>query len=313
MVPINPAGNSEASTLSCERNRPDRRSACERYGKKVSVIVPAYNCENTLGALLDSLFDQTLSRGEYEVIVVDNGSSDRTPDVAKRYPVFLVHEIDIRGSYAARNKGISTSSGGIIAFTDGDCIADQRWLEMGLCSLEDSRASILAGRIQFTTGQHPSLYELYDTIFSLDQEFYAKMGLGATANLFVGRQVFNKVGLFNPCLISSGDFEWCRRASTQFSISYGDKAVVYHPARRTFRVLVAKQARVGFGKNQLMRMTHDISNWLPSGKLGRSYGRLFDSDLSRGRKIQLVLLDLILKAIQLRGRLGLYSQSSAPR
>jgi glycosyltransferase involved in cell wall biosynthesis len=94
----------------------------------VSVVIPVYNGQRTIGRLLISLLDLDYPANRYEIIVVDNRSTDHTCQIVEKYPVTLLHEEEFQSSYAARNRGISHARGEIIAFTDADCIADERWL-----------------------------------------------------------------------------------------------------------------------------------------------------------------------------------------
>ena len=94
---------------------------------KVSVVVASYNGERTLKACLDSL--QRLNYPDYEVILVDDGSTDATPQIALAHPGvrYFRHEKNL-GLSVARNTGIAAATGEIIAFTDSDCRADEDWL-----------------------------------------------------------------------------------------------------------------------------------------------------------------------------------------
>ncbi|MFM8357480.1 MAG: glycosyltransferase, partial [Verrucomicrobiota bacterium] len=94
---------------------------------RVTVVVASYNGAATLNACLESL--ERLQYPDYEVLLVDDGSTDITPQIAARFPRVktLRHESN-RGLGAARNTGIYSATGEIIAFTDADCRADEDWL-----------------------------------------------------------------------------------------------------------------------------------------------------------------------------------------
>lgn len=94
---------------------------------RVSVVVASYNGERTLRACLDSL--GRLNYPDYEVLLVDDGSTDGTAELVAKYPAVrsLRHERN-RGLSEARNTGIHAATGEIIAFTDADCRADEDWL-----------------------------------------------------------------------------------------------------------------------------------------------------------------------------------------
>ncbi|MEM2616557.1 MAG: glycosyltransferase [Thermofilaceae archaeon] len=96
------------------------------YSGVISVVVPTRNNEGTIVELLESLARQTL--GDFEVIVADS-SSDRTPEIASRYPFVRVVRVPPAGINVARNAGLRAARGEIVAFTDGDCRAPPDWLE----------------------------------------------------------------------------------------------------------------------------------------------------------------------------------------
>lgn len=95
----------------------------------ISVVVPSYNEEQNIRACLESLEDQTLPRDQYEIIVVDGGSKDRTREIAAEYAdlVFIQTAKKVGG---ARNDGALKATGEILATTDADCIIPTEWLEV---------------------------------------------------------------------------------------------------------------------------------------------------------------------------------------
>ena len=114
----------------------------------VSVIVPVYNGQRTIERLLVSLLNLDYPTNEYEVIVVDNKSTDYTCEIVEKYPVTLLHEEEVQSSYAARNRGISHARGEIIAFTDADCVADAHWLKRLVADWDDLTIGGFVGNIK---------------------------------------------------------------------------------------------------------------------------------------------------------------------
>ena len=111
---------------------------------KVSVVVASYNGERTLKACLDSL--ERLNYPDYEVILVDDGSTDTTRQIAFAHPNvrYFRHEKNL-GLSVARNTGIAAATGEIIAFTDSDCRADEDWLYYLVGSLVESDFAGMGG------------------------------------------------------------------------------------------------------------------------------------------------------------------------
>ena len=93
----------------------------------MSVVVGVYNGAETIAACLESLLSQNYPRRAYDIIVVENGSTDGTGEVVRRFPVRLYHRQET-GTTGARNLGIAESQADIIATTDCDCVAHPDWL-----------------------------------------------------------------------------------------------------------------------------------------------------------------------------------------
>lgn len=93
----------------------------------ISVIIPTYNSEKTIEACLKSLLKQFFPRKQYEIIVVDDGSTDRTVELVSKYPVKLFKQLH-KGPAAARNFGAKRAKGKILLFTDADCVPDKNWV-----------------------------------------------------------------------------------------------------------------------------------------------------------------------------------------
>jgi len=97
----------------------------------ISVIVPAYNAVDTIGDCLEALLNQTVPRSDYEIIVVDDGSSDNTRNIIDRYNVQVLSQPN-GGPGSARNLGVQHARGELVLFTDADCAPTPAWItEMG--------------------------------------------------------------------------------------------------------------------------------------------------------------------------------------
>ncbi len=103
----------------------------------ISIIVPALNEAEWIEGCMRSLQNQNYS-GEYEIILLDNGSEDGTKEIAKKYCDKLIRVPDLEFLYQIRNKGIQEADGEIIAQIDADCLAPPNWLNEAKESLEDN-------------------------------------------------------------------------------------------------------------------------------------------------------------------------------
>ena len=106
---------------------------------RVSAIIPAYNASKTIDLCLNSILKQDFP--DYEVIVVDDGSSDNTREKVKKYTVQLVSNAH-GGASAARNAGFKASKGDILVFVDSDCVAKKDLIAKLIEPLEDPKIGI---------------------------------------------------------------------------------------------------------------------------------------------------------------------------
>ncbi len=216
---------------------------------RVSVIIPVWNGGDRLRSCLAALSTQSLARDRFEIIVVDNGSTDGSATVATDAGAIVVREATV-GSYAARNAGIAVARGEWLAFTDADCVPDRYWLEAALNAVMTSpRAGIVAGRIVIAPGpDKPGAAETLDRIFSFQQERNVGNGVAITANWISPAALIRDLGGFRSDLRSAGDFWMARRiGATGAAIIYAPDAIVTHPPRTRFEEHVSKMRRVTGG------------------------------------------------------------------
>lgn len=220
----------------------------------VSVIIPVHNDPGGVEANLFALQKQTYPGDQFEVIVVDNDSSDHTPEVVRQFDARLCFETEHQSSYAARNAGIQVANGEFLAFTDADCVPAPDWLENSVATLVKTEADILAGRVEFQFTSSPTASERYDALVNMRNDRSVKDGIGKTANLVVRKSVLDSIGPFPEQLRSGGDVHWTSNATQSgFELVYESRAVVLHPSRQ-LTSLLRKQYRVGRGQIQMWRL-----------------------------------------------------------
>jgi len=228
----------------------------------VSIIIPVYNDENGIQDTLLSLFNQNYPEDKFEIIVVDNNSTDNTHKIILKTVLGFDGNIVIKnekktGSYAARNKGLRISKGEIIAFIDSDMTVKPDWLQKGVDRMLMEKADYLGCRIQIRPSRmKPSLCERYNIALGFPVKDYIKIdGYAPTAGLFVRRTVIDTVGKFEDRLLSGGDVEFGNRVRNHnFKIFYDPDNIMYHPARSSFTSLLNKQKRVTLGQIELRRL-----------------------------------------------------------
>lgn len=274
----------------------------------VSIIIPVFNDTNRLKFCLEALSKQTYPKTRYEIIVIDNGSMANPKDVVDRFDCTRLDYENRRGSYAARNKGVSLTKGEVIAFTDSDCIPQLDWIEKGVIRLQSSPGiGIVGGNVvfKFKNKKNPNSFELYDRISYFQQRSNIELHhFSITANLFTLREVFYNVGLFNDKLKSGGDIEWGKRVQNYgYSSIYAHDTIVFHPARNSLFQLTRKTMRVTEGLQELKKINNEvylrdtIYDFLPPIQ---RVSRILSDKRVKGfrKKIEVIIIILILKYVK---------------
>lgn len=115
---------------------------------EVSLYIPCYNAEKYIARTIEGALRQTYPLDE--ILIVDDGSKDRTREIASSFPVRILSHDRNRGLAAARNTGFRSARNELVASLDADCVADPDWLEKLLPRLEDPRVAGAGGRLEET-------------------------------------------------------------------------------------------------------------------------------------------------------------------
>ncbi len=231
----------------------------------VSVIVPVYNDPTGLSETLRVLAKQDYPAGRWEVIVVDNNSTDNTLQVASSFRG-AISKLEIlterrQSSYAARNRGIQEAGGQILAFIDADMTVGRDWISRGVRDIESGRGDYVGCRVEvYTSESLPTIWAIHDQLTDFPIRHYMQEEHGYTigGSLFVRRRVFETVGMFDGRLVSGGDREFGNRVQASgFNLFYDHDNVMRHPARSTFRSVWSKYLRIGKGTVDLRRYYPD--------------------------------------------------------
>jgi GT2 family glycosyltransferase len=216
---------------------------------EISVVVPVRDGAGALPALLASLDAQTLDRGRFEVIIVDNGSRDDTAGIAREAGAVVVEE-PVPNRAGARNRGTAAASTGLIAFTDADCVASPGWLEALIACR--GQAPLIAGPVEVTTSERPNLVERFELLSRFGQEHWVKQGWAATANLCVERPALEAIGGFDSNWRHVGeDVDLCIRAGRAgFALGWCPDAAVSHYAEDEAWPTIRRAFFYGYSVNQ---------------------------------------------------------------
>jgi len=191
---------------------------------KVSVIIPAYNAAKTIDLCLGSILKQNFSG--YEVIVVDDGSTDDTREKVKKYPVRLVSKPH-GGTPAARNAGFKVSKGDILVFVDSDCVAKKDLIAKLIEPLKDPKIGVTQAWWEVANKGKliPALvFKTYE-YFTRNLEYPDFLWFYCFA---IRRELLQKLGMF--------DVAWIR---------IEDVAFAYKVIKEGYKIYLMKEVRIG--------------------------------------------------------------------
>jgi len=195
----------------------------------VSVVVPTYNRKEMLRECLESLFIQNYPKNKYEIIVVNDGSTDGTEEILKEYErkapcKFKWFTQKNKGPASGRNLGIKNATGEIVCFVDDDCIADKNWIKNLIMEFVDERVGGVGGEI--VAYKPRNIVEKYYTGF--DQKARAKEYL-LTGNAAYRKDILKLVGGFDENLRGLEDVDLGIRIRAKgYLLKYAPNAIVYH-------------------------------------------------------------------------------------
>lgn len=225
----------------------------------VSVVIPVFNDPEGIITTLQSVTTQTYPRDRYEVLVVDNGSSDETLAVTEEFAqqseglVQVLQENTIQSSYAARNRGIEQSTGEVIAFIDANMSVNEGWLDSVVEEMASRDLTIVGCDVEvYIPKGEKTTFATYNQLFDLPvEDLIAQHSVIPTCCLTVRRWIFDEFGMFDPYLISGGDGEFSNRLSEAgIDPHYLSSVSMYHPARTSCSETLHKQIRLGRGFEQ---------------------------------------------------------------
>lgn len=220
----------------------------------ISVVVPAHNAADTLQLCLDALANQEYPPSRYEVIVIDDGSTDHTAAIAQAASVRVIRQANT-GAAAARNAGASAAQGDLLLFTDADCAPVAGWMAALAAAFEDNRVAGAKGTYltqqreivpRFTQLEYEDRYDRMadtDTIDFID-----------TYSAAYRRDVFFANHGFDPSIMKVEDQEFSfRLAEKGYRLVFTPGAVVYHRHNPTLRAYANRKYYIGYWKARLAR------------------------------------------------------------
>jgi len=268
-----------------------------------SVVIPAYNAAGTITASLQALQNQTVPCQQYEIIVVDDGSTDGTSEVVEQF--IQSHELTAearqpagglgdelpaalkllrqphRGAAAARNAGAQAARGDIIIFLDADCAPAPDWLERLAASLTGDGVAGAGGRVSTQQrGLIPRFVQLeYDERYErVARRRYIDFISSATAAY--REPAFHEIGGFDTTMLGAEDVDLSfRLAEAGHKLVFAPDAIVYHTHPESLWAYVRRKFKYAFWRAALY---------------GRHPGKMAaDSRTPQTQKLQIVLAPII--------------------
>jgi len=188
----------------------------------ISVIVPMYNEEQNVDECILSLLN--VDYPTKEIIIVDDGSSDRTAEVVAKHSVRLIRLGKNMGPSAARNEGIKAAKGDFIAFTDGDCIVDKFWLKKLIRNYTNPRVGGVGGPFR---NPESGYFSNYINLAVLD--FLSREKLLSTGNASFRAEILRRIGGFDSSFRTEEDDEISIRVKKAgYDLVIEPEAVVWH-------------------------------------------------------------------------------------
>jgi glycosyltransferase involved in cell wall biosynthesis len=218
--------------------------AMEAASLSVSIIIPALNEEKMIGRCLESLAQLEFPRDRFEVILVDNGSSDRTVAIAgsfeDRLHLTILSKTGVRIS-ALRNLGAQEARGSILAFLDADCLAPEDWLDR-ILELTPTQAAGIVGA-HYLLPENSSwvgrTWHRYQEAGKAGEVSHVPAG-----DLIMRREDFLRLGGFDETIQTNEDYELCERvrAAGMNVRAFPEIGVVHLGTAHSLRVFFRKQA-----------------------------------------------------------------------
>lgn len=163
------------------------------------MIVPVFNASRWIEKCVHGLLNQDYDPTRFEIILVDNNSSDDSKGLIQRHPRVRLLEENVQSSYAARNRGVRESNGDLLAFTDADCVPAPNWLAAIASAMENRRTqAVLGSRTPGSAAGTVKLIAAYEDarVRYILENRRKRSYFAFTSNMAIRRGAFERYGPF---------------------------------------------------------------------------------------------------------------------
>lgn len=219
------------------------------YDRCLSVVMITNNGADTIGEQLDALMAQDYT-GDWEVIVVDNCSTDATPELVRAYQqrlpqLRLLPAREKRLIPYARNTGVQAARGDRVLFCDSDDVVDEGWLAAMERTLDEHE--LVAGRVDYTRLNPPWLQKTRtgpQRNGLQSYEYPPFLPHAASCNLGFRREVYERTGPFDEQFSNLSDTDFCWRAQLAgYRLVFAPEALVHYRLRPSFKTTIRQSLR----------------------------------------------------------------------
>ena len=227
----------------------------------ISIIIPAYNCEETIVRCVDSIL--RLTWGNKEIIIIDDGSTDATPDILKGYGgAIRIIRTPNAGPSRARNIGVREATGEFIAFTDSDCVVAEDWLDKLFKGFVSEKTAGVGGDQQSPADDTPFGKNINAFMKSVGfvadylkiQDRLIRTRHNPTCNVMYRRDVLLEAGLFDEALWPGEDVDIDLKITRcGYELYYNPGAVVRHYRPKDAGAFSRMMRRYGWAQAYLVR------------------------------------------------------------
>jgi glycosyltransferase involved in cell wall biosynthesis len=268
----------------------------------ISIVIPAYNNGRYLVRTIGSIFKQSYPTDKFEVIVVDDGSTDDTKECVERLQGSLSGSLRYfyqrnKGPSAARNLGIKNARGDIIVFTDSDCVVCESWLEEITGAYDNDRVAGVGGIIKPVPGNSiVSRYCAYVKMKNMPEMDKTGIVYLITANASFSKDCLDSVKGFDERYDFPGAEDrdlCCRLRKMGYYFNYNSRAVVFNSHKEDIKQLIVTYFNYGRGDSYLSLKIRSCQGLSGFERILNSFDMLFSPVFTVAKIIAAFSLRLI--------------------